>query len=156
MNAPLSNPRHERFAQLVAGGMAAQRAYVEAGYSARSAESHATRLVGNGGVKARIAALQSETARAAAVGREEVVARLIRIGMGEPVESHETSLSGEATAIEAPAKTADQIKALALAAKLCGWEKAPEPSDKATKHEASVTVTLDIESAKRIAREKSR
>lgn len=139
---PLANSRHERFAQSVASGMAAAAAYVEAGYTDRGANAHASRLIANGSVAARIAWLKSQTARAASRSREDVVERLLRIGMGEAVESHETSLGGEAIAIEAPAKTADQIKALALAAKLCGWERAPEPSDKPTEHNLNVNVAI--------------
>lgn len=54
------NIRQERFAELVASGVPASRAYPEAGYSNRgkNAAAHASRLVENGGVSARIAELR--------------------------------------------------------------------------------------------------
>ncbi len=57
------NIRQTRFAELVASGIPASRAYPEAGYSGRgkNAAAHASRLVENGGVSNRIAELQKET-----------------------------------------------------------------------------------------------
>jgi phage terminase small subunit len=51
--AALSNPKHERFAQELAKGTSASQAYAEAGYVAD--DGHASRLAGNGKVKARVA-----------------------------------------------------------------------------------------------------
>ena len=61
------NIRQERFAEFVASGMPATKAYMKAGYSndPRIAEAHASRLVENGGVKARIAELRQPQTKAA-------------------------------------------------------------------------------------------
>lgn len=55
----LKNARHEVFAQNLASGMSQAQAYIEAGYSKNGAEGHASRLVSNGKVSARIAELQA-------------------------------------------------------------------------------------------------
>jgi phage terminase small subunit len=66
------NIRQERFAELVAAGMPATRAYSEAGYSSdpRIAEAHACRLVENGGVKARIAELRKPQTKKSLLTRD--------------------------------------------------------------------------------------
>lgn len=75
------NVRQEKFAELVASGMPATRAYREAGYTdnGRTAESHASRLVENGGVKARIAELRKPQTAAATMTKEEKLAFLAAI-----------------------------------------------------------------------------
>lgn len=82
------NIRQQRFAELVAGGMPAMRAYVEAGYSDRdgNAESHACRLVEHGGVKALIAKLRQPQTKAATLSKEEklaFLAAIVRTPIGE-------------------------------------------------------------------------
>jgi hypothetical protein len=52
------NVRQEKFAQMVAGGMPAIKAYVEAGYTA-DPEKNAVQIAGNRGVAARIAELRA-------------------------------------------------------------------------------------------------
>lgn len=59
---PLQNARHELFAQAWAKGGSGSDAYAEAGYDAKNAESNATRLMGNDGIKARRDWLQSQAA----------------------------------------------------------------------------------------------
>ncbi len=59
---PLSNTRHEQFAQLVARGASATSAYGEAGYSTKSdqvAAVNGSRLLGTAKVKARVAELRA-------------------------------------------------------------------------------------------------
>mgnify|MGYP001397656450 CR=1 FL=1 len=64
MSQPLKNQRHEKFAQLVAKGETGAAAYKAVyGGSQKNAEAHACRLVENGGVKDRIAALKQAAAR---------------------------------------------------------------------------------------------
>ena len=60
----LSNPRHERFAQELATGQSAARAYAVAGYRAggNAAEVGASRLIRKAQVKARLAELQERAA----------------------------------------------------------------------------------------------
>ncbi len=57
----LDNPRHERFAQALAKGLPASRAYVEAGYAQNDA--NAGRLKQNEQVRGRVAELQTEAAK---------------------------------------------------------------------------------------------
>ena len=60
MPEPLTNSRHEAFAQAVAAGMTAEAAYRQAGY--RPSRAHASRLAANGSVAARVAALKAQAA----------------------------------------------------------------------------------------------
>lgn len=57
---PLDNPRHERFAQYLLKGKSATEAYVMAGY--KDNRQHASRLVSNGDVQARVIELQEAAA----------------------------------------------------------------------------------------------
>ena len=60
---PLSNSRHEQFAQLVARGASATKAYVAAGYEAKSdqvAATNASRLKSDDKVSARVAELRAK------------------------------------------------------------------------------------------------
>ena len=56
----LDNQRHELFAQALARGLPASRAYVEAGYAQN--DSNAARLSGNEQVKGRVKELQAKSA----------------------------------------------------------------------------------------------
>lgn len=56
----LTNPRHESFTQGIAAGLSAVQAYIQAGFSAASAEANAHRLMVNDGVQERIAELRRE------------------------------------------------------------------------------------------------
>jgi phage terminase small subunit len=71
MNRPL-NIRQQRFAELVASGMPATKAYMKAGYSnnPRIAESNACRMMDNDGVKVRIAELRKPQTKAALLTRD--------------------------------------------------------------------------------------
>jgi hypothetical protein len=77
------NIRQERFAELVASGVPAMRAYSEAGYSTRgkTAEANATRLIENDGVKALIQAIRAETAAKLALKREDLARHLWAVVM---------------------------------------------------------------------------
>jgi len=58
--AILKNQQHERFAQLLAGGMPGSRAYRQAGYKSKkgiNTETCASRLSRSAQVRARVAAL---------------------------------------------------------------------------------------------------
>jgi phage terminase small subunit len=55
----LTNPKHEHFAQLVAKGESAQKAYVLVGYSEAGASASATRLLKDARVLARVAELRA-------------------------------------------------------------------------------------------------
>jgi phage terminase small subunit len=75
------NIRQTRFAELVASGIPASRAYPEAGYSDRgkNAAAHASRLVENGGVSNRIAELQKESREVARLTKEQKLEILEKI-----------------------------------------------------------------------------
>jgi phage terminase small subunit len=75
----LRNPKHERFAQLVATGMTAQAAFTQAGYKA---QQNAPRLRNNELVAKRIEELQvrnERKAEMAALSRDELVKILTEI-----------------------------------------------------------------------------
>lgn len=98
----LENPRHERFAQDIAKGMAQLEAYTNAGYKPN--DGHAARLAGDGRIVARVA----EIIDRAAV-RTEITLQ---------------TLMTEAAEIQAAAMKANQhsaaIAALTAKAKLAG------------------------------------
>ena len=78
----LSNRHHELFAQAVAGGETNREAYKLAGYSVssnESADAAAGRLVGDVRVKARVAELQEDAAKAAGATLEKVLSTFINV-----------------------------------------------------------------------------
>jgi len=101
------NVRQERFAELVASGMPATKAYSEAGYSndPRIAEAHACRLVENGGVKARIAQLRAPQTRKTLMSRDRK--REILAGIAESEASGKMAII---RAIEVDAKLAGHFE----------------------------------------------
>ncbi len=72
----LRNQRHERFAQEIARGLAACRAYEAAGYKPN--DGSAGRLHRNAQVLARVRELQGEAAELAVLDRAFVLSRLMR------------------------------------------------------------------------------
>lgn len=75
--AVLSNPKHERFAQLLAKGMTSSEAYVEAGYSYN--EGNASRLKGNEKVEARVAEILCRAATRTEITVASITDRLLAI-----------------------------------------------------------------------------
>lgn len=73
----LSNPKHERFAQLLVKGKSASEAYVEAGYSAN--DGNAIRLKGNEKVQSRVAEIQERAAIRVEVSVASITERLLRL-----------------------------------------------------------------------------
>lgn len=77
----LSKYKHERFAQLLARGLAPADAYTAAGYSASTrtiAVNSASRLMSNNDIRNRVTELQADTARSTArLNREFVLEALI-------------------------------------------------------------------------------
>lgn len=96
--APLSNGRHEKFAQAIAAGKTREDAYIAAGYSEVGARANASRLIANDSVKARLAELQNASAKRAEITLE--------------------SLLAEADAIQQQARAAGQLGAANAALKL--------------------------------------
>lgn len=77
------NDRQRKFAEGVASGLAAVEAYKQAGYSPRTAESNASRLMENEGVKTYLEELRKENREMSKASREQVQDRLFEIGMSE-------------------------------------------------------------------------
>lgn len=77
--APLSNGRHEKFAQAIAAGKTQEEAYIAAGYSEVGARANASRLIANDSVKARIAELQRAGAKRAEITLESLLAEAAEI-----------------------------------------------------------------------------
>ena len=103
----LRNPKHERFAQLVATGMTAQAAFTQAGYPS---PQNAPRLRNNALVAKRIEELQARNERKAEMTRDELIGILIDI-----VHASRARLSA--------ARTTDGLKAAEMLAKMCGWNE---------------------------------
>lgn len=76
MPDPLENPRHERFAQALAGGMSADGAYQAAGY--RPHRGSASRLRANANVRRRLAELIAAAAERAEITKADVLRGLLR------------------------------------------------------------------------------
>ena len=78
----LLNAKHEHFCQLIAGGLSATKAYINAGYSAAGASTSASRLLQNAEVRARASELKAAVSSTAieriAVDRAWVLATLKR------------------------------------------------------------------------------
>jgi hypothetical protein len=109
----LKNPRHERFAQLVASGIAANAAFTQVGYRG---PQNSPRLSRNELVARRIEELQARNARKAemaAMTRDELVEILAEI-----VHATRTRLS--------MARPGDGLKAAEMLAKMCGWNEAEQ------------------------------
>lgn len=73
----LDNPKHERFAQLLAKGLTATEAYEQAGYAPN--DGNAARLKGNDRIAARVAEIQERAAIRAEVTVASITENLLRI-----------------------------------------------------------------------------
>lgn len=77
----LANAKHEHFAQLVANGQTAPKAYVSAGYSAQGAAQSANRLLRDADVSLRVTELREavaeRTIEKAAVDRAWIMTTLV-------------------------------------------------------------------------------
>ena len=89
--ATLTNPRHERFAVLVAAGLPATVAYIQAGFARGGAAQSAARLAKRQLVAGRIAALKAHATESvmthAAIDREFVLQGLKGIAMAGQSDS---------------------------------------------------------------------
>lgn len=73
----LTNPKHERFAQLLAKGKGQAEAYAEAGYA--PSEPNASRLTSNEKVQERLAELQERAAIRTEITVASITERLLAI-----------------------------------------------------------------------------
>jgi hypothetical protein len=122
----LKNPRHEKFAQLVASDMTCAAAFREVGLKG---PQNAPRLSGNELVAKRIEELQARNERKAemaALTRDELIEILTEI-----VKATRNRLL--------EIRTADGLKAAEMLAKMCGWN---EPEKQAHQH-----VHIQVDSA---------
>lgn len=103
----LDDPRHEKFAQLVAQGMPYAHAYTGAGY--KPSIPHASRLASNGNVQARVLELQTKTGERIVVDKAKVMAKLAGIAFDDAEERK------------------DQIRCLELLGKELGMFTGKEP-----------------------------
>lgn len=83
----LENPKHEKFAQLRAGGMSADEAYEKAGF--RRNDANAARLNGNDRVRARIAEILQPAADEVAVTVLEVIRELKLLAFSDPGDAYD-------------------------------------------------------------------
>jgi len=77
--AVLNNARHERFAQELAKGNSATRAYIAAGYAEKGAEPNSSRLISNDKVSSRVNELKTEAAKRTVLTIERLTNDLLRI-----------------------------------------------------------------------------
>src|SRR4051794_12736780 len=78
--AILSNPKHERFAQLLAAGAKTQAAAYElAGYQGDS--GNASRMTADDRIRSRIAEIQAKAAEHAVLSREAILDRMLAIAL---------------------------------------------------------------------------
>jgi hypothetical protein len=107
----LKNPRYEKFAQLVASGIAANAAFTQAGYKG---PQNAPRLRSNELVTKRIEELQVRSERKAemaALSRDELIGNLTDIVHATRARLSET-------------RPGDGLKAAEMLVKMCGWNTA--------------------------------
>jgi hypothetical protein len=112
----LKNPRHERFAQLVASGISANAAFTQVGYKG---PQNSPRLSRNELVARRIEELQARNERKAemaAMTRDELVGILTEIVQATRARLLE-------------ARPADGLKAAEMLAKMCGWNEPGKPQE---------------------------
>jgi phage terminase small subunit len=73
---PLSNARHERFAQELAKGKTQEQAYIDAGYEPDAARFNAARLITKDNVAARVAELQERGAIRVELTLADIIAEI--------------------------------------------------------------------------------
>jgi phage terminase small subunit len=118
---PLSNTRHERFAQLVAGGSSHTSAYREAGYSGTysAIASHAHRLAADPRVQARISSLCRVAAASATFDVQARMHALLDIAEADPSEI--------ARVVRIPCRLCWPAEAIAAAIDAAATTDAPMP-----------------------------
>lgn len=119
----LTNPRHETFAQGIASGLSAVQAYQQAGFSGRSAEANAYRLMENDGVRARIEELRRENEALCVLTRQDALlflSRVVRTSAAKVKEDESLVQEvGEGGRLRMPCKMA----ALRQLSAMCGWDR---------------------------------
>lgn len=95
--AELKNARHERFAQLVAGGMPQAEAYVDAGFKCepKAAEASASRLHAKPDVAARVKEITGEAAERTTVTIVRAVEELAKLGFANVQRFKDLAFTGD-------------------------------------------------------------
>lgn len=138
MKPPLSNPRHERFAQGIVRGLTVGQAYAEAGY--RRNDSNCSRLRSKPFIKRRVKEIQEENNEMSLISRQASLAFLTKIALtpvGEVTQAsplcqeyiESTTEHGASLRVKMPNK----IQALQLIGKWCGWETGNQAEQEAAK-----------------------
>jgi phage terminase small subunit len=101
--APLKGTRHERFAQLLAGGRKQADAYLEAGFKCapKAAEASASRLRARPDVDARIREINSEAAERTTVQIVDCVAELAKLGFANVQRMQDLAFTGDVHSLDA-------------------------------------------------------
>lgn len=137
----LKNKKHEEFAQAVANGASATRAYLDCvsggKCETRTAESNGSTLMKRTEVKQRISELRNEASDAASMSRQDMVKWLERILRAKPSEASEDSDICETLMTKAGPFTTLVSKQAAAEKliKMAGWNE-PE------KHKLEVEVII--------------
>jgi hypothetical protein len=127
MSPPLTNPRHELFAQGVVRGLTVTEAYAEAGY--RKDGGNSSRLLSSAVIQSRVKEIKEENNQMCLISRERALAYLTQVVMTPAGEvspasplcqayTETASDSGPAVKVKMP----DKLRALQLIGKWCGWE----------------------------------
>jgi len=146
----LDNPRHERFAQLVASGINASESYrvaygMTTDWRTDNADVMGPRLLGEVGIKQRVESIRTATGCSTILSlqeSQEFLASVVRTPIGQideqsPLaqEVHRDGETGGVTRLTMPGK----LKALELHAKLAGWLR-----DNPTSIVVPIQINLDI------------
>lgn len=127
------NPKQQKFAELVASGLPASRAYEQAGYIAtgHAAESSASKLLKSPEVEEYLAGLQDDAAKESKLTRDAAAGMLVDILRSKPSEANmdnplcELRMSKMGPYAAFPSKAA----CMERLARLLGWDKLPpEPA----------------------------
>ena len=129
--------KHEAFAQRIANGDAASRAYAAVyGKKGATAEVNGSRLLRNAKVKARVCELQKENERRSRMSRDEALAYLaavVRTPCGQvtprsnlaEVCCEKQTRDGVVRVVKMPSKLA----AIQLTARMCAWNQSGGNND---------------------------
>lgn len=127
----LKNQRHERFAQGIAKGLPATRAYAEAGYTAegRSLEVNASRLLRNAEVQDRIAELAENLKKAAIADADEIqqFLTLVMRGRDDDGDLTEDHVTKDGAVVPVRVSFRDRLKAAELLARARGVFTSTQP-----------------------------
>jgi len=109
---PLSNARHERFAQELAKGKTQEQAYIDAGYEPDNARSQASRLMStNANISARVAEIQGKAAKKVELTLADIIEEL--------QEARELSrVNGQGAAMVSASKAKAELLGLGAAKKI--------------------------------------